>query len=823
MPAQPVDAGSRPTPICSAGGRRCTPDGSAVQFCQANGDGSTSWINDSLCIAGLGCNAETLTCNICIPDETLCDSSKSPAAYLTCSSDGSRLDDATCVGIDGFSGRCKQSVAHQGAVDGGSPTAGSIVCQSCAPNHFSCGSIEDGGVGIFTCDPTGTEVDFGQCYPSNVCIEPADGGDPNCGGYVCLPGQHLCSSVTDGGQYYTTSGRLTCTSDGQGWFEDDCQPQNGVDTVCGPQNPDQGACQTPCQAAESGALSYLGCDYWGVITSNSQLGAAFEGDSVNGAQGTTPSQFAFVVTNFGPQPAHVSVSASGTVVATATIDVGAAQAVYLPWRSICGTGQANFGYHLTSDEPVQVVQFNPLPSSLSTQQSCASDIDCAVVGANARCVSNQCQAFSRSNDVTFLWATHSLSTDYVVIAADQISERVGTNGVDQPLSGMTTIVATQNNTTVQVTFASDTVSTTQSAGCSTLQGNVAAQSAGQQALYTLQQGDVLQFFSAETGTPNCVSSLNAGDTVCLWPNDLTGTVVSSIPSPAGDPAQPIAVFAGADHTYEPFDQISSNHVEEELEASSRWGNEFVGVKSQAYAGSTSIYPDLWRVVSACDAVGSYPPTTCPSGATVTITPAINDGSARSNSGATCSTDAGVTTCTLPPVQEGQPAPWLEFAHSSSFALSGEFPMELAQYFVSESGAGATASEGAPSMVLAVPGNQWSHHFVVQAPNTYAHNYLNVAIGGQNQPPCLACSSVQVDGVALPANEWSNIPGTSYWVAVHALCGSNDVGCNSNHVIDSGNVSASVTVYGYDDGVSYSYVGGYNLIPQGWDFPGEHVP
>ena len=246
---------------------------------------------------------------------------------------------------------------------------------------------------------------------------------------------------------------------------------------------------------------------------------------------------------------------------------------------------------------------------------------------------------------------------------------------------------------------------------------------------------------------------------------------------------------------------------------STWGKHYVGVKAKSYAGSTSAYTDYWRIVSACGA-GS-----CSSGTTVTITPPVPRW--RANPAfptAQCTTAGTVTKCTLPPVDPGGAAPWLEFEQATSFDASSDQPIVLAQYFVSESAApGSGVTEGDPSLVLAPPVEQWRTDYNVLAPNTYVHNYLNLTVDGINSGACQTCGQVQVDGVVVPAAEWSNIPNTNYFSAVHPLCGTaQGSSCTGSHTIKTvaagpdGQPPVGVVVYGYDSYVSYGYTGGLDL-------------
>jgi hypothetical protein len=482
--------------------------------------------------------------------------------------------------------------------------------------------------------------------------------------------------------------------------------------------------------------------------------------------------------------------------------------VYLPWQEICGTGTANFGYHLTSDVPVTVYQFNPLDSALPATRasgsgtSCTSDGQCQIGDSCATSgpTAGQCTRYSFSNDASLLLPTHLLGNDYVVIAADE--ESVSSLSGGTLLPGAMSVVATQDNTSVTIHVAGSVLSTSSSRNsglCGSSQGSLAGVPLGNTVQYTLNAGQVVHFWNGQTGSPTASANngIQAGAVAYLYKDDFTGSVVTS--------SKPVAVFGGSDCTFKPFGQYACDHIEEEMFPFSTWGKRYVGVKSKQYAGTTSAAPDYWRIVAACG------PSTCQSGTTVTITPAINNNTARAaascGSACTCTTSGSTTTCKLPPLASGQTAPWIEFQHSSSFVATSDQPLNLAQYFTSESASGNNTTEGDPSLVLVPPVEQWRTDYTVLAPTTYAHNYVNLTVDDPSHATSPATASVTVDGAALPAAEWSNIPGTTLYAAVHALSNS---GTGSHPIATSNGVKVGVVVYGYDSYVSYGYTGGLDL-------------
>jgi hypothetical protein len=102
--------------------------------------------------------------------------------------------------------------------------------------------------------------------------------------------------------------------------------------------------------------------------------------------------------------------------------------------------------------------------------------------------------------------------------------------------------------------------------------------------------------------------------------------------------------------------------------------------------------------------------------------------------------------------------------------------------------------GDPSLILAAPEEEYRSNYIFLTPSAYAFDFINlIAPTG---------AVVSLDGVGLDGSAFSPISGTDYYVArlpvsdgIHEIAASAPV---------------SVVVYGYDDDVSYGYLGGLGL-------------
>jgi hypothetical protein len=116
--------------------------------------------------------------------------------------------------------------------------------------------------------------------------------------------------------------------------------------------PDADVIQT-CEEAAA-ARSYVGCDYWPTVTGNLVI---------------EDYHFAVAIANVADAPANVRIEGGALDAAVElTVPPGAAATQHLPWVPALKAPTGGFvpggAYHLTSDVPVTVYQFNPLEYTL---------------------------------------------------------------------------------------------------------------------------------------------------------------------------------------------------------------------------------------------------------------------------------------------------------------------------------------------------------------------------------------------------------------------------------------------------------------------------
>ncbi|MBK9036017.1 MAG: IgGFc-binding protein [Myxococcales bacterium] len=211
--------------------------------------------------------------------------------------------------------------------------------------------------------------------------------DPTLGCTVCVPNTGTCTGDVS----------HACRADGTGFIDVYCDPLQGM--ACGA----SGVCEGACSPQALGA-SYVGCDYWPTVTGN-MVSSFYE--------------FAVAVSNTTPAAAQVTID-GGALGAPITFAVPPMGTVVrkLPWvpaLKLCnnidvdlcraptlGARQTDGAYHLRSNAPVTVYQFNPLDYSLP--------------GAPTNSYSNDASLLLPSN----AWRDRYLVASYPVLTDGQV-------------------------------------------------------------------------------------------------------------------------------------------------------------------------------------------------------------------------------------------------------------------------------------------------------------------------------------------------------------------------------------------------------------------
>ena len=792
--------------LCTRGAVRCSADKKSIESCTAD---PPSWMTSMTCPPPSGfCQNER--CLVCQPGAAQCVTGM-PTELSVCLDDGSATRSVTCSGA---------------------ATCQANECRECTPNAYRCNPAN---TALQQCQKTGDETatwkwtnvgdNFdGACITGQCRVGGGNGFE--CVPPACFPGQIQCKD---------TATAQTCSASGA-W----------VDAPCGGGRECQaGVCIDECSDAVA-AKSYFGCDYWSAISDNS-VDPLFKAGVWDGGQGTVSqlSDFAFAVANRSVNSATVTVTRfyGGTVQTVATVTVPGRNdaatkglaTIQVPWQSVgsateidteSATGIRRFGYRLQSTKPLTVYQFSPLAAVKFTKTctGATGNIDCSCAegrgGSTSACNSyiatgglfgslngigtcenapgggKRCGYFTFSNDASLLLPAHILGTSHVVVTQEHMVFAGNNSGgnVSRSLNGHVTIVATQDNTVVTV----------RSSAVTRAGPGVAAFAKGEQRSITLNSYDVLQIASNSLGNNNVIecapNPFGIAGSSCRQDNDLTGSVVTS--------DKPVAVFGGSSCTLRPFNRVACDHIEEQVFPFNTWGTSFIAAKSNPLrlnngAFATNSPPDHFKIVSGC------PASQCPNGTNITITPS-NAVSAILPPTTRCAIGSNLMTgtCRLVGVTS------VEFKSSSNFRIESDQPIAVAWFTPGQgnsSGLATDPSEGDPSMILLPPIQQWRSNYTVLAGRDFKSNYLGISIDNTR------VLRVEVDGVAVTG--LVGIAGTNYAVKNHSVTGGthlvNVVPRSPQPLQPDGGVypgipGAGVTVYGYDQYVSYGYTGGLDL-------------
>jgi hypothetical protein len=339
--------------------------------------------------------------------------------------------------------------------------------------------------------------------------------------------------------------------------------------------------------------------------------------------------------------------------------------------------------------------------------------------------------------------------------------------------------------------------------------------AGETRVFTLAKYEILQL---SNGLPAMVTNLQCAnnpydtslacafgscDQICRLANaDLTGTIVTA--------DKPIAVFGGSACTLRGFSDTACDHVEEQLFPFATWGKNFVASRTAPlrltnnnFASTANAGPDYYKVVAGC---GDTVSTACPNGTQgTTITLSAVPAAADILSGGGCEAGTSLTGTTATTRCRLRGGKFVEFRSKTSFTISANQPVQLAQFFAGQDATTGTTrpTQGDPSQVLLPPVEQWRASYTVLTAPGILDNYLGIVVDDAK------VQEVRVDN-AVVTSTWATVAGTTFKVTnVPVVVGSHTV----QVVAKPGQQQipgAGITVYGFDQYVSYGYTGGLDL-------------
>jgi hypothetical protein len=411
------------------------------------------------------------------------------------------------------------------------------------------------------------------------------------------------------------------------------------------------------------AKTYVGCDYWPTVTAN-LVQDIFD--------------FAVAVANVGTEDARITVTGPNGVSKQIAVAGGSLNKIYLPWvqelkgnqlsgiaASVLVKGGA---YHLVSDRPVVVYQFNPLQFRALGGDPGKDWSKCQKLNPLAA------DCYSYSNDASLLLPSTAMTGSYRIMGSYGFSRHPTAEGStlpdkSQPLqpgaAPYFVVTGTSDGTTVNVKLGPK--------GKVVAGGGISDAPAGGTVTFTLNAGDVAEVVSGSGRD-----------------FDFSGSLLSA--------DKPVQVITGVPCIDFPLDVIACDHVEETVFPAQTLGKHYVV--------TTPTGPKENKVGHAVRFFGNVDNTQ------LTYKP-----SAPAGCPATLS--AGEV------VECGDQV-------DNDFEVTGTAEFGIAMFMIGASKADPNASssnfremQGDPSQTFAVAAEQYRLRYVFLAPTDYKNSYVDV--------------------------------------------------------------------------------------------------
>lgn len=509
-----------------------------------------------------------------------------------------------------------------------------------------------------------------------------------------------------------------------------------------------GEVRDPSDCDEARATkSYVGCDYWPVVTPNG-VWSVFD--------------FAVVVANTGKKDASITVTGPNGVNEHLVVPSGEVRKIYLPWvpnlkggdidecgntppltRSIVEPGGA---YHLVSTSPVIVYQFNALeykgvggsaPDGGAKDWSACpgSSIACAPppnpLFPDIQIVPYKIGCFSFTNDASLLVPSTAMTASYRVTGERGWSKA---NGKDIE-GAFASITATAPDTKVTVTLGSA--------------ASVVASVSGPTMIPESAPGGALHITLAKAGDVALIATPRGRQ------HDLSGSLIQA--------SAPVQVIAGNPCTNVPSDTDACDHIEETVLPIETLGKHYVVPAPTGPKGVPARH--MVRLYGNADGTTlTYSPArpgNCP--------PALNAGEFY---------DCGVL--------------------SDAFEITSNHELAITTFLVGARDLDPTGNDrrGDPSASNAVAVEQFRTSYLFLAPDDYPDSFVDITAANG--------STLTLDGAPVTA-PLEPIGGGPFGV-IRVKLGAGKGGVHSL----TSSAPAGVQVIGYGDNTSYMYPGGLNL-------------
>ena len=373
-----------------------------------------------------------------------------------------------------------------------------------------------------------------------------------------------------------------------------------------------------------------------------------------------------------------------------------------------------------------------------------------------------CCNYSFSNDASLLVPTSALTGNYRYLGAPAFLASYDVDLTPVELPATMAVIGTKDMTTVRLTLPPRAIIQPESTGR-------LSQSGGQYTA-TLNRQETLLI---RTQPDPQASLLNP-----LPQADLTNTVIEA--------DEPVAVFSGHECTNYPQALGACDHLEEQLFPVESWGRQFNLIPAPERGDNAPFELVYWKFLA------SEPDTRITLSASFQ---ALNAGGA----GATGALECGQTLDPSDPsviVLSGEG--YCELSTKAAFSVSSDKPISVMGILSGQesvqTGAGFGAHLGDPAAFLAAPVRQYRSDYAFLTPNTYYSDFATISF---NEGTQITLDGVMIDtsgalSISGGGAQYLHVPLTD---GAHQLRGSSPIG---------------ITLFAFDDFVSYAFTGGLNL-------------
>ena len=372
-----------------------------------------------------------------------------------------------------------------------------------------------------------------------------------------------------------------------------------------------------------------------------------------------------------------------------------------------------------------------------------------------------CCNYSFSNDASLLIPTTALGNSYKYLGIPTLVILDESTFQESASSSTLTVVAKENGTQVRLTFPAPQL-------WQAIENGRSLQMDGDSYVVDLNQQETLMLRS--TALPSDIFG------TAIQP-DLTGTLIES--------SEPVAVFSGHECMFYPSTLGACDHLEEQIFPTDTWGQNFslVPVKER---GNNSIFEKTyWKILA------EGPNARVQLSDTFTNIEGAGPGV------------PGVPDCGQLLEADGRTINlgtrgYCEFGTKRAVDITSDQRLMVMGIISGQGSVNAFSSFGDrlgdPAIFLVPPSRQFRNDYRFLTPDTYYSDYVTLTFTAE--------SSIILDGMPVDTSNARPIPGsTNQYLHVELNDG-------AHHI--TSDQPFGITVFAFDDFVSYAFTGGLNL-------------